>query len=104
MAEKCVLVVEDDAALSLMLQELPEGEGYPVVTAQDGRHALHDGLSRGFDVIVTVVYLVLVEFAKQWFFSRPEPQPTPGRQRGHSHRIHRRASRFSVPLALGRHS
>lgn len=50
--QKNVLVVEDDAALCLMLQELLEGEGYTVVTAHDGQRALHEGLSRQFDVIV----------------------------------------------------
>jgi len=50
--ERCVLVVEDDAALALMLQELLEGEGYTVVRVHDGQRALHEGLSRKFDVIV----------------------------------------------------
>lgn len=50
--QKNVLVVEDDAALCLMLQELLEGEGYTVVAAHDGQRALHEGLSRQFDVIV----------------------------------------------------
>lgn len=50
--ERSVLVVEDDPALALMLRELLEGEGYSVVTARDGQRALHEGLSRAFDVMV----------------------------------------------------
>ncbi|MFQ4149409.1 response regulator transcription factor [Arthrobacter sp. LAPM80] len=50
--ERSVLVVEDDAALASLLRELLEGEGYTVVTAHDGQRALHEGLSRPFDVIV----------------------------------------------------
>lgn len=50
--EPCVLVVEDDAALASMLAELLGGEGYSVVVAADGQRALHEGLSRHFDVMV----------------------------------------------------
>ncbi|MGA7206198.1 MAG: response regulator transcription factor [Specibacter sp.] len=50
--ERSALVVEDDVALASMLRELLEGEGYTVVTAHDGQRALHEGLSRLFDVIV----------------------------------------------------
>ncbi|MCI4657176.1 magnesium-translocating P-type ATPase [Cryobacterium zhongshanensis] len=45
---------------------------------------------------MTVLYLVLVEFAKQWFFSRPAQQPAATRQRVSSHHLARRAARFSV--------
>lgn len=51
---------------------------------------------------MTVVYLVLVEIAKQWFFSRSAQQPAPPaliRQRGAAHHISRRAARFSAPVA-----
>ena len=47
-----VLVVEDDAALASMLQELLEGEGYTVVAAHDGQRALHEGLSGRFDILL----------------------------------------------------
>ena len=50
--ERCVLLVEDDAALAAMLAELLGGEGYEVVVAADGQRALHEGLTRHFDVIV----------------------------------------------------
>ncbi|MEV8181481.1 MULTISPECIES: response regulator transcription factor [Micrococcaceae] len=50
--DPCVLVVEDDAALAAMLAELLGGEGYEVVVAGDGQRALHEGLSRHFDVMV----------------------------------------------------
>jgi len=45
---------------------------------------------------MTGLYLVLVEFAKQWFFSRPAQQPAVTRQRISSHHLARRAARFSV--------
>jgi P-type Mg2+ transporter len=51
---------------------------------------------------MTVVYLVLVEFAKQWFFSRAAQRPVPPaviRRRGATHHISRRAARFSAPVA-----
>lgn len=50
--EPCVLVVEDDAALASMLADLLGGEGYDVVVAADGQRALHEGLSKHFDVMV----------------------------------------------------
>ncbi|RAX48662.1 DNA-binding response regulator [Arthrobacter sp. AQ5-05] len=50
--EHSVLVVEDDSALASMLKELLEGEGYDVVVAADGQRALHQGLTRDFDVMV----------------------------------------------------
>lgn len=50
--EPSVLLVEDDAALASMLADLLGGEGYNVVVAGDGQRALHEGLSRHFDVMV----------------------------------------------------
>lgn len=47
-----VLVVEDDARLALMLEELLRGEGYEVVVAKDGQRALHLGLSQPFDALL----------------------------------------------------
>ncbi|KIS26130.1 magnesium ABC transporter ATPase [Arthrobacter sp. SPG23] len=52
---------------------------------------------------MTVVYLVMVEFAKRWFFARTAQQPPvrpaviPRRQP--THHISRRAARFSTPVA-----
>ncbi|WP_427129209.1 magnesium-translocating P-type ATPase [Pseudarthrobacter sp. S9] len=53
---------------------------------------------------MTVVYLVLVETAKQWFFSRAAQQPAVPKpvgvgRRGSTHHIARRAARFSIPVA-----
>jgi Mg2+-importing ATPase len=45
---------------------------------------------------LAVVYLVLVEIAKKWFFSRPAPRPE-GAPRGSVHHVNRRAARFSSP-------
>jgi Mg2+-importing ATPase len=43
-----------------------------------------------------VVYLVLVELAKRFFYAEPMRLfGTPHRTRGTEHRIHRRAARFS---------
>ncbi len=51
-----------------------------------------------------VVYLVLVEIAKQWFFSRDAQQipvgPVPVRPRPDTHHIARRAFRFSAPVKV----
>ncbi|MEU1289868.1 magnesium-translocating P-type ATPase [Kitasatospora sp. NPDC005856] len=52
---------------------------------------------------LVVVYLVLIEGTKRWFFTRPAataPAVPARRRRGHAHRIHRRASRFSHPGPL----
>jgi Mg2+-importing ATPase len=46
---------------------------------------------------MVVAYLVLIEFAKRLFFADMPLQPGPHpRRRGHRHRVHRRAARFSV--------
>ena len=50
---------------------------------------------------LTVVYLVLVEAAKSWFFSRSQRRAPTSRKRGGPHHVHRRASRFSVAGPLG---
>ncbi|MCY0903677.1 response regulator transcription factor [Arthrobacter sp. H14-L1] len=50
--ERCVLVAEDDVGLASMLQELLESEGYSVAVVHDGQRALHEGLSRRFDVLM----------------------------------------------------
>ena len=64
--EPCVLVVEDDAALASMLAGLLAGEGYNVVVAADGQRALHEGLSRHFDVIVMDRGLPAIEWKRLW--------------------------------------
>jgi Mg2+-importing ATPase len=47
-------------------------------------------------VVMTVVYLVLVEFTKKVFYAEPvRTADQPHRTRGREHRIHRRAARFS---------
>lgn len=51
-------------------------------------------------LVMTAVYLVLVELAKGWFFSRPRQQVPAVRRRGTEHHVHRRAARFSVPDPL----
>ena len=47
-----ILVVEDDRRLAGMLAEILESEGYAVTPAHDGQRALHEGLTREFDVIL----------------------------------------------------
>ncbi|MGG5173072.1 magnesium-translocating P-type ATPase [Pseudarthrobacter sp. J1738] len=52
---------------------------------------------------MTVVYLVLVETAKHWFFARSaqtELPATAAKPRGRTHHVHRRAARFSVSQQL----
>ncbi|MDQ0665341.1 Mg2+-importing ATPase [Arthrobacter ulcerisalmonis] len=53
---------------------------------------------------MVVVYLVLVELAKQWFFARDAQQlpapPPPVRRRHPTHHIARRAFRFSIPVKV----
>lgn len=49
-------------------------------------------------VLLTVGYLVLVEITKTAFYAEPIRLPTTSlRTRGHAHRVHRRAARFSHP-------
>ncbi|SDT41980.1 response regulator transcription factor [Actinoplanes derwentensis] len=47
-----LLLVEDDVRLAAMLAELFTAEGYDVVQANDGQRALHEGLTRQFEVLV----------------------------------------------------
>jgi Mg2+-importing ATPase len=49
---------------------------------------------------MTIGYLVLIEFAKRLFFADPDSRLPSARHRGRTHRIHRRASRFSHPGVL----
>jgi Mg2+-importing ATPase len=49
---------------------------------------------------LVVIYLVLVELAKRRFFAVRVPLAPPPRRRGGSHRVHRRASRFTHPGPL----
>ena len=49
---------------------------------------------------LVVIYLVMVEIAKKWFFSRPSQQPEGTRQRGMVHHVNRRAARFSSPKPI----
>ncbi|WP_404869937.1 magnesium-translocating P-type ATPase [Kitasatospora griseola] len=53
-------------------------------------------------VTMVVVYLVLIEGVKRWFFSRPATAEVPRapRLRQQAHRIHRRAGHFSHPGPL----
>ncbi|MCS5715702.1 response regulator transcription factor [Herbiconiux sp. CPCC 205716] len=47
-----ILLVEDDARLAQLLEQLLAGEGYDTVLARDGQRALHEGLTQEFDVVV----------------------------------------------------
>ncbi|MGD9513440.1 cation transporting ATPase C-terminal domain-containing protein, partial [Mycolicibacterium sp.] len=49
-------------------------------------------------VALTIGYLVLVDVTKTMFYAEPmHPAGPPKRTRGHAHRVHRRAARFSHP-------
>lgn len=56
-----LLLVEDDARLLRMLEQLLGAEGYDVVTARDGQRALHEGLTQSFDAIVLDRGLPVIE-------------------------------------------
>lgn len=47
-----ILVGEDDVRLVQMLTEILEPEGYAVTAAHNGQRALHEGLTRDFDVLL----------------------------------------------------
>ncbi|GAA2677449.1 transcriptional regulator [Actinoplanes palleronii] len=47
-----LLLAEDDPRLAAMLISLFGGEGYDVTHASDGQRALHEGLTRRFEVLV----------------------------------------------------
>jgi len=47
-----ILLVEDDARLASMLEQLLRDEGYEVVAAHDGQRALHEGLTQDFDALI----------------------------------------------------
>jgi Mg2+-importing ATPase len=62
-------------------------------------------LPNGFFAALTgmgVAYFVLIDFAKRWFFLHLVDRTPTTRQRGHAHRIHRRASRFTYHSPLRR--
>ncbi|MGA1835926.1 response regulator transcription factor [Herbiconiux sp. 11R-BC] len=56
-----ILLVEDDARLALMLEQLLHAEGYDTVLARDGQRALHEGLTQEFDAIVLDRGLPVIE-------------------------------------------
>jgi DNA-binding response OmpR family regulator len=56
-----ILLVEDDARLAQMLDQLLTAEGYDTVLARDGQRALHDGLTQEFDAIVLDRGLPVIE-------------------------------------------
>ena len=47
-----ILLVEDDARLAAMLEQLLHSEGYDTVLARDGQRALHEGLTQNFDALI----------------------------------------------------
>ncbi|ATQ32080.1 magnesium-translocating P-type ATPase [Rhodococcus ruber] len=51
-------------------------------------------------VVLVVGYLVLIEFAKRLFYAEPLRHLPPLRWRGHEHRVHRRAARFSTRVRV----
>lgn len=56
-----ILLVEDDARLAQMLEQLLTAEGYDTVLARDGQRALHEGLTQQFDAIVLDRGLPVIE-------------------------------------------
>ncbi|WP_382306126.1 response regulator transcription factor [Herbiconiux sp. UC225_62] len=56
-----ILLVEDDARLAQMLDQLLTAEGYRTVLARDGQRALHEGLTQEFDLLVLDRGLPVIE-------------------------------------------
>jgi two-component system response regulator QseB len=56
-----ILLVEDDARLAQMLEQLLTTEGYETVIARDGQRALHEGLTQRFDAVVLDRGLPVIE-------------------------------------------
>jgi two-component system, OmpR family, response regulator QseB len=56
-----ILIVEDDARLLAMLEELLTRDGYEVLTARDGQQALHLGLTQKFDNLLLDRGLPVIE-------------------------------------------
>lgn len=72
-----VLVVEDDDETRLMLREALTDEGFEVLTAQDGSHALRTVAAGRPDVIVIDFGLPVLsgpEVVHEWRTRRPEDQ------------------------------
>jgi two-component system chemotaxis response regulator CheY len=69
-----VLVVEDDDETRLMLREALTDEGFEVITAQDGLHALRTEAAASPDAIVLDFDLPLMsgpEVVQEWRSRRP---------------------------------
>lgn len=56
-----ILLVEDDARLAGMLEQLLLAEGYVTVIARDGQRALHEGLTQSFDALILDRGLPVIE-------------------------------------------
>jgi Mg2+-importing ATPase len=94
-------------SLPLLLAALGVVAVGAVLPATPFAHALGFGvLPIGFFLalaLMVVCYLVLIEFAKRWFF-RTAPI-TPGTHPDHrARRIHRRAARFTTTSDIARHA
>ena len=72
-----VLVVEDDDETRLMLREALTDEGFEVITAQDGLHALRTVAAGNPDAIVLDFDLPLMsgpDVVQEWRTRRPDEQ------------------------------
>ena len=52
-----ILLIEDEATLSLLLRERFEKEGYSVTTCKDGERGLAQAIAGGFDLLVLDIKL-----------------------------------------------
>jgi CheY-like chemotaxis protein len=57
---KTILIVEDDSAITLLIQGLLEDEGYGVLTAADGRQGLARLRGHDVDLIITDIMMPIV--------------------------------------------
>ena len=79
-ADKRILVVEDDDSVRAMISTALSDEGFEVLTAQDGYHALRIFAAGRPDLIVLDFGLPLLDgpsFAVQWRERVPQEQHVP---------------------------
>lgn len=77
MLSPLLLVVEDDRALSALLDELFTSEGYRVETAYDAQRGMHLGLTGNFDAMIVDRGLAVMDGAEMIALLRERGVTTP---------------------------
>lgn len=78
MPSPLLLIVEDDRALSAMLDELFTAEGYRVDTAFDAQAGMHRGLSGKYDALIVDRGLAVMDGADLIALLRGRSESVPG--------------------------